>query len=320
MTREWRSPPGADPTMRITCPNCEAQYEVDDALIPEGGRDVQCSNCGKGWFQSRPADPEEVESHAAAENVEREATDPEDEPQGDEDAAEHAAPDKDVWPDASAEVPSAPEPAWARTPEAVGRPAAPEDVTKDEGIGEEPPAAPAAKAPPGTDETVLAVLREEAQRELAQRREEASGLESQPDLGLTETSGRRASPAAPDAAAVGGVVGVAGRRELLPDIDAINSTLRSDAERSAALDSDEDEIVEERRRGFRLGFGLMLLIAAALIGLYLGAGAIAEAVPALSPALAAYVELANGFRSWIDGLLAAGVEGLSSLLPPAADA
>jgi predicted Zn finger-like uncharacterized protein len=40
--------------MRLVCPECAAQYEVADAAIPEGGRDVQCSACGHGWFQ-RPS-------------------------------------------------------------------------------------------------------------------------------------------------------------------------------------------------------------------------------------------------------------------------
>ncbi|WP_271948455.1 zinc-ribbon domain-containing protein [Ruegeria faecimaris] len=44
--------------MRLTCPNCSAQYEVPDEVIPEEGRDVQCSNCEKTWFQAKhPADP-----------------------------------------------------------------------------------------------------------------------------------------------------------------------------------------------------------------------------------------------------------------------
>lgn len=38
--------------MRLTCPNCGARYEIDDALIPAKGRDVQCSNCSTNWFQS----------------------------------------------------------------------------------------------------------------------------------------------------------------------------------------------------------------------------------------------------------------------------
>ena len=37
--------------MRLIYPNCDAEYQVDDAAIPDGGRDVQCSNCGHAWFQ-----------------------------------------------------------------------------------------------------------------------------------------------------------------------------------------------------------------------------------------------------------------------------
>ena len=40
--------------MRLICPNCDAEYEVDDAAIPDTGRDVQCSNCGHAWFQLPP--------------------------------------------------------------------------------------------------------------------------------------------------------------------------------------------------------------------------------------------------------------------------
>ena len=48
--------------MRLTCPNCGAQYEVPAEVIPETGRDVQCSDCGTTWFQHHP-------DHPAAENV-----------------------------------------------------------------------------------------------------------------------------------------------------------------------------------------------------------------------------------------------------------
>ena len=40
--------------MRLQCPNCDAEYEVDASAIPYDGRDVQCSNCGHGWFQAHP--------------------------------------------------------------------------------------------------------------------------------------------------------------------------------------------------------------------------------------------------------------------------
>ena len=161
----------------------------------------------------------------------------------------------------------------------------------------------------GRTKSVLSVLREEAQREIAQRRQETTGIETQPDLGLAEPVERRTTPA-PDMGAGTAVAGAA-RRDLLPDIDMINSTLRSDADRGAAHAGDDEEMVVERRRGFRMGFGIILLLVAALIGLYAAAGWLAQTVPALAPLLAAYVEMANGFRAWIDGLLAAGTAGLS---------
>lgn len=45
--------------MRLICPNCDAQYEIDPDLVPPGGRDVECSSCGKLWFQTKeqPAAP-----------------------------------------------------------------------------------------------------------------------------------------------------------------------------------------------------------------------------------------------------------------------
>lgn len=43
--------------MRIICPDCDAQYEVPDEVIPEEGRDVQCSNCGTTWMFEHPDFP-----------------------------------------------------------------------------------------------------------------------------------------------------------------------------------------------------------------------------------------------------------------------
>ena len=40
--------------MRLTCPNCDAVYEVPRDAIPSEGRDVQCTNCGHSWFQTHP--------------------------------------------------------------------------------------------------------------------------------------------------------------------------------------------------------------------------------------------------------------------------
>jgi predicted Zn finger-like uncharacterized protein len=293
--------------MRITCPNCGAQYEVDDALIPEAGRDVQCSNCGKGWFQARHPEPvEAAEDEPVAEEIVEEIA------VEDTVTAETVAEAPETVEEAVAEVTEAVEEVEAKAAEPVSPPPAPPAEAAKPApamIDEDDDEAPAALPVRKPDESVLAVLREEAQREIAQRRQETGGIETQPDLGLAEPVERRTTPAA-EVAATAAVAGAA-RRDLLPDIDVINSTLRSDADRGAAHAGDDDEMVVERRRGFRMGFGLVLLLVAALILLYVAAGWLAQTVPALGPLLAAYVEAANGFRAWIDGLLAAGTAGLS---------
>ncbi len=37
--------------MRLVCPRCGAEYEIDDRLIPASGREVECSSCENAWFQ-----------------------------------------------------------------------------------------------------------------------------------------------------------------------------------------------------------------------------------------------------------------------------
>ncbi|MFU8898120.1 MAG: zinc-ribbon domain-containing protein [Roseinatronobacter sp.] len=39
--------------MRLVCTECNAQYEIDAALLPDSGREVQCSACGHVWFQEK---------------------------------------------------------------------------------------------------------------------------------------------------------------------------------------------------------------------------------------------------------------------------
>jgi len=38
--------------MRLVCPSCDAEYEIARTAIPRSGREVECSNCGHGWFQA----------------------------------------------------------------------------------------------------------------------------------------------------------------------------------------------------------------------------------------------------------------------------
>ncbi len=36
--------------MIITCPNCKKQFKIDNSLIPNEGRDLQCGSCEHIWF------------------------------------------------------------------------------------------------------------------------------------------------------------------------------------------------------------------------------------------------------------------------------
>ncbi len=234
--------------MRLICPNCDAEYEVDHAAIPDGGRDVQCSNCGHGWFQF-PASFE-------AEQAEEEAL---------------------FGPDAG-EMPSSPEIASAEPPVAARR-------TLDEGL--------------------MAILREEAEREAAARRAEAAPIETQTEMPLaappvSDASRRIARLKGIDPDAPPPPAGKPGsRRKILPDIEEITSSLRSS---SAQADHRADD-APPARNGFRNGFTLSLLIAATAAGTYSMAPRLAEQLPAAAPLLQSYVAQVDMGRLWLDSAM-----------------
>ncbi|MFZ5710228.1 MAG: zinc-ribbon domain-containing protein [Pseudomonadota bacterium] len=312
--------------MRLVCSNCGAQYEVDDSVIPDNGRDVQCSNCGHAWFQPGRYQPAaEVEVPEPGDWTE-EAADP------------GAATDLDA-PDpgpagtrVTAVDPARPVAGVGQTTgeaagEASGQGGAGADGTAS-GTGDvsEAPSTGAAiqtAHPSGPrralDETMLSVLREEAEREARARREEGTAdLEVQPDLGLSEGSWAPAAPpeetvdlrqAAHDADAAGGARGRG--RGLLPDIEEINSTLRAAPGRGTDdTDPHAQEVIARRRGDFRLGFSISLIVAVLLLALYVLAPSLAVQVPALAPALSAYVSAVNEARLWIDEMMRSSTEAM----------
>lgn len=175
------------------------------------------------------------------------------------------------------------------------------------------------------DEETLNILREEADRELAKRRAPPSApLETQTDMPLDEVRGRatpsralrarmarsddeverdKAKPKKAGKPADPRVKSAedgyeAPRRDLLPDIDEINSSLKSRKNRvEAGPETEADE-----RKAFRSGFLIMVVLAALMIFAYAWAPAIASAVPSLEGPLLVYVDWANGVRDWIDAL------------------
>ncbi len=375
--------------MRLICPNCGAQYEVPQSVIPEAGRDVQCSSCGHTWFQAHP-DHDSARRDEADQTASDEMWDDEDDAEGDsifeEAGADRPKPEVQGAQDgdrARAAQTSAPSPdpeedtsedEWEGFPKDPGltddmRPGTslkpdPEDPAPrlpevEDDDYEEDPANDLPQPRRSLDTSVADLLREEAEREArARAAERGPGLESQPDLGLdgdasqpvtpdsdaqrrseearlrmarlrgedTETATAPQTvaktppppppPPAPKAdteddriAAAAAAAVADSRRALLPDIEEINSSLRSTSDRRPARADDYDtpgksaeseQSDAEKPRGFSRGFSVTLLIAAILLALYVFAPALAEAVPAAAPVVDAYVSAVDALRVMLD--------------------
>lgn len=307
--------------MRLTCPNCGAIYEVPDNVIPEDGRDVQCSNCAHTWFQgpATPADPAE-EAPAPVEEPEEEFFEPQ------EQATEpEASEDDEVSPEEMLDRLAAEEEAESELP------TEPDDEFEDEEGAPAPTAIPMRRE---LDPMVREVLRQEAQFEADRRaKDDGEALESQPELGLDQPVRKRIIPAdipslrekeaqeASEAEAEGEETpemdveqdtAHRSRRDLLPDVEDINSTLRTREAPKVRSVRTPGELMEDpeevRQRGFRSGFFLTLIFALLLAMFYVKAGALSASMPATAPVLRTYVEAVDGARNWLD-TKARGVAG-----------
>ena len=277
--------------MRLICPNCGAQYEVAGDVIPEGGRDVQCSNCGHTWFE-HPGASEAAELGSIAEPA------PEATPEPQPEAVPSPEPTPEPEPEPAPEP--APEPEPEPEPEPTPEPAKPREI----------------------DPEVSDILRQEAEFEQSARQADSNALETQPDLDLSQDPeddrrGREARErlsrlrGEPEvAAAVGAAMeqdADAPRRELLPDIEEINSTLRPDAGPIESLDDDYD--LPRKRSGFRRGFMMMVILALIALALYIFAPQISAALPSVEPILNSYVEWVDGLRIWLDQKMQGLIDG-----------
>ncbi|MEM7598042.1 MAG: zinc-ribbon domain-containing protein [Pseudomonadota bacterium] len=283
--------------MRLTCPNCAAQYEVPDEVIPLNGRDVQCSNCGDTWFQHHPDHPDYT-------------------PAFDPDAPELDA-DEDVGPNDTLDAPQ-------------------EDVAEqDQDPADAPPmSAPPRRE---LAEDVASVLREEADREVRAREAEMSGgLETQPDLGLSGSDGadQRTQQAkdrmarlrgfedavdepvsdlvqAPDPDAKPDAptpeIDLGTRANLLPEVEDVDQRIeaQSDGASEAASARDGSRVATQKEgssgfsRGLRLSIALFVIAAA----LYIFAPQLVQMVPALNDPLTGYTQLIDQGRAALQGLV-----------------
>lgn len=277
--------------MRLVCPNCEAKYEVPDDAIPDTGRDVQCANCGHAWFQMR-----QRPAAAAAEPVTPAAPVVEPEP---EVVAEAATLSQEEEPTPGGE--EIPEPAPVELPDEdpVEAPVlVPEEEPEDQ--PSEVPApedVPEAGSGYKVDESVLAILREEAEREARARKAEASP----PAVAAAPVA---ASVPAPAVAAMEEAKPAA-RRDLLPDVEEINSSLRPSEHPPELHDTRADmpPPAAEGGGGFRSGFLMVMTLAMVGSGLYIASPTLTRLVPALEGPLESYVTLVNSLRLQLDGVM-----------------
>lgn len=283
--------------MRLICPNCSAQYEVPADVMPVEGREVQCSNCGYTWFQTHPDAPnddapkqEDGEEVVTASNQDTISE------------AEHSASGDEM------------------NASTADKSAVTEDKESEVLVEGDAPTAP---LPPRRelDPAVANVLRAEADLEEQARRNEAIGFESQPELGLPENTSNDAEhraqqtrnrmsrmrgeavaeTTAPTSAPSVAAAHSASRRDLLPDIEEINSTLRSNSDRSPATDPGQTAQLEAREhRSSRRGFAVAVMLVAVFVLIYAFANEIGEAVPETQQPLAAYVSAVDTGREWLD--------------------
>ena len=343
-------------------------------MIPEGGRDVQCSSCGQTWFQP-PATAE-----AAAPPHPEPEPDTQDDYIEDEVGADTAPVEDDEIPipdtedaekvvafeyetesyfdlpestdpettevsetgfytgDADTQAPDTPAEADTAMPEPEqstqsDQPGPADEVTPATDPDEDPSRDaetaiagllaqeyddedPAEPAPPrrALDASVVNVLREEAA--LEQRARTSSDNDTlfggQRDMGLESAGGVTAlrHAGADDAATDAG-----SRRDLLPDIEEINSTLRATSERHGQFSGDEqiepDHELEAQSGLFGRSFTLVILLAALLVAVYVFAPKIEAAFPSAKPALDVFVDGVDAGRTSLDNLLRSLVDKMT---------
>lgn len=296
--------------MRLICPSCRAQYEIEADLIPLEGRDVQCSACDNVWFQTPP----QPESPALLSQAQR--------------VLEAPAPAVPFLQDPAARVEEDLEVHFP--PRAFQAPVGPEEDLPPEDEGDLD--AQILKRH-SLDESMMAILREEAMREETARLEEEERLRKARNLDF-QTTGEAPDPEGPrlrirprSEAATEAVMheDVAQpehpvserplserptrpqRRELLPDIEHINSTLEAPRAHRRPTVSLEGAGAASPS-GFLRGFAAMILIALLIWALYIKAPQIIAMAPMLEGAMTTYVGVIDVLRNGLNEIVAAGVK------------
>lgn len=270
-------PNGGNRHMRLTCPSCGAQYEVPDDVIPDEGRDVQCSNCGNTWFQM----------HDSRKSPEAEA-------------AEAAAPKDAVWhPEVESDIEDGPSVNQGAAPGSSPPQSPPKRRELDPSVADilREEAELEAKA----REAEAGSLEEQPELGLQEPEDEAAKRARQAQERMRRLRGEDPEAAAAAAAASAVADRPKSRGDMLPDVEEINQTLRASSERREVRSVQADlEDEDDAPGGFGRGFILTLLLFAIAAALYVFAPQLAETVPQLKAPLDTYVTLINQLRTWLD--------------------
>lgn len=255
--------------MRLTCPACEAHYEIEPGLIPPEGREVQCAFCANRWFE-RPGSAPEVGSDPLAATP----ADPEPDPRlprpsglspdvarilREEAEAERSLrqSDQPAKEKPEAEPESQPEETTANAP-------APAPAT--------PPVQPAAPAP----------------RPAPEQDRKSSTLESQTVPSEVDLPRKAAPtpPQAPKAAAVASKMAKTETLENAANLARLNASLRAEPE-------------HDGRDRFWTGLLAVIALALILALIYVIAPDIAERFPKTAPFLSDYTDIVDDARIWL---------------------
>ncbi|MFT4959179.1 MAG: putative Zn finger-like uncharacterized protein [Paracoccaceae bacterium] len=247
--------------MRLTCPNCGAQYEVPDEVIPSEGRDVQCSNCGDTWFQNHADSPNLTE--AKPEQTPPQAA----EPDVDEEETEQA-------------------PAQTQLDSSVKNILREEAAHEAQIRADETGNSIESQPDLGLDDIAYDAERraQEAQDRVARIRGTEIGHGGAPAEADPISIPRLRRGLLPDIEEINSTLHADSNK---PDLDTAVGPISASTQ-------------GKRKSGFTRGFAVAILIAAGLVMIYVRAPQIAQSFPKFDPALNAYVAGVDKSRLWLD--------------------
>lgn len=278
--------------MRLTCPNCGAEYDVPEGLVPPDGRHVQCTACHTRWFMRGRA-REELSEDQILRKLETRGERPrplDPRPEGDAHAPiPFPAP-------SAARADTAPEPPEpSREFVEVSGPAGVPDNTDDAPKPEFGAGDPVVYEEIPGDSVPLTDGPEEEKAKPV----EAVLAAPRPGLDL------RPAPPSPARPAIETAAPVAARsiaEDAEPRLPALREAPRAATPRPRieVTDTPTTPVApERRRRRFLPGFILALLIVGLVVEIYVWRDPLAAQVPAAAPAIHGYADRVDVLREWL---------------------